>query len=195
MFSSRKLHPISPYLSINKSHRRAHLCSDIRKHINYSARVRNGTAHSWALGKDAIWWNSKCQILLSHGQCDIMMFNIKESSSRRSVLYRALKFNKSEWRNIMSNFYLPIFQIRFEHFSLTVRRNQNVNKRTCQRGCPHGASHHGSKTQHSPHGLQRRRLKTPATANLQQPRFVTPKVRTVDDDGGTRTYRCALDGP
>lgn len=74
-----------------------------------------------------------------------------------------------------------LFQIKFEHFSSSftdaVRRNQNASKRTGHGGCLHGPSCHGSKTQHSSHGLRRRRRKTSATANLQQPRFVTPKVR------------------
>ncbi|XP_018555311.1 glutamate receptor ionotropic, NMDA 2A [Lates calcarifer] len=69
--------------------------------------------------------------------------------------------------------------IKFEHFSSgftdAVRRNQNASKRTGHGGCLHGPSHHGSKTQHSSHGLRRRRRKSSATANLQQPRFVTPK--------------------
>lgn len=79
-------------------------------------------------------------------------------------------------------FYSPFFQIKFEHFSAgltdAVRRNQNASKRTGHGGCLHGPSHHGSKTQHSSHGLRRRRRKSSATANPQQPRFVTPKVRT-----------------
>ncbi|KAK5899253.1 hypothetical protein CesoFtcFv8_008749 [Champsocephalus esox] len=70
--------------------------------------------------------------------------------------------------------------IKFEHFSSgftdAVRRNHNASKRTGHGGCLHGPSDHGSKTQHSSHGLRRRRRKTSATANLQQPRFVTPKV-------------------
>ncbi|TDH15739.1 hypothetical protein EPR50_G00013080 [Perca flavescens] len=69
--------------------------------------------------------------------------------------------------------------IKFEHFSSgftdAVRRNQNASKRTGHGGCLHGPSDHGSKTQHSSHGLRRRRRKTSATANLQQPRFVTTK--------------------
>ncbi len=81
-----------------------------------------------------------------------------------------------------SVFYFPLFQIKFEHFSSgftdAVRRKQNASKRTGHGGCLHGPSHHGSKTQHSSHGLRRRRRKTSATANPQQPRFVTPKVRT-----------------
>lgn len=101
-------------------------------------------------------------------------------------------------------FYFPHFQIKFEHFSsgLTdaVRRNQNASKGTGHGGCLHGPSHHGSKTQHSSHGLRRRRRKPSATANLQQPRFVTPKVRTAAGDGdqgekrsvrATWTGRCA----
>ncbi|KAI3352476.1 hypothetical protein L3Q82_005426 [Scortum barcoo] len=70
--------------------------------------------------------------------------------------------------------------IKFEHFSSgfadAVRRNQNASKRTGHGGCLHGPpSHHGGTTQHSSHGLRRRRRKPSATANLQQPRFVTPK--------------------
>uniref|UniRef100_A0A3Q1BTX9 Glutamate receptor n=1 Tax=Amphiprion ocellaris TaxID=80972 RepID=A0A3Q1BTX9_AMPOC len=69
--------------------------------------------------------------------------------------------------------------IRLEHFSSgftdAVRRNQNASKRTGHGGCLRGPSHHASKTQHSSHGLRRRRRKTSATANLQQPRIVTPK--------------------
>ncbi|KAF7663440.1 hypothetical protein LDENG_00209900 [Lucifuga dentata] len=69
--------------------------------------------------------------------------------------------------------------IKFEHFSSgftdTVRRNQNVSRRTGHGGCLYGPSHHGSETQDSPHGLTRRRRKTSGTANLQQPHFVTPK--------------------
>ncbi|XP_071378966.1 glutamate receptor ionotropic, NMDA 2A [Centroberyx affinis] len=69
--------------------------------------------------------------------------------------------------------------IKFEHFSSglagAVRRTQNVSGRPGHGGCLYGRSHHGSKTQDSPHGLTRRRRKTSATANLQQPRFVTPK--------------------
>lgn len=93
------------------------------------------------------------------------------------------------------------FQIKFEHFSsgLTdaVRRNQNASKRTGHGGCLHGPSHHGSTTQHSSHGLRRRRRKTSATANLQQPRFVTPKVRTAagsGDHGGQRSVGAARTG-
>ncbi|KAI9525406.1 hypothetical protein NQZ68_005952 [Dissostichus eleginoides] len=74
----------------------------------------------------------------------------------------------------------PERSIKFEHFSSgftdAVRRNHNASKRTGHGGCLHGPSDHGSKTQHSSHGLRRRRRKTSATANLQQPRFVTPKV-------------------
>lgn len=97
-------------------------------------------------------------------------------------------------------FYFLVFQTKFEHFSsgLTdaVRRNQNASKRTGHGGCLHGPSHHGSETQRSSHGLRRRRRKTSATANLQQPHFVTPKVRTaaVDGDhwgvGGGRRGQC-----
>lgn len=83
--------------------------------------------------------------------------------------------------NAISNL-SSFFQIKFEHFSSgftdAVRRNQNASKRTGHGGCLHGPSHHGIKTQHSSHGLRRRRRKTSATANLQQPSFVTPKVRT-----------------
>ncbi|KAM7419611.1 hypothetical protein PAMA_016624 [Pampus argenteus] len=65
----------------------------------------------------------------------------------------------------------------FEFWSLTgpVTRNQDASKRTGHGGCLLGASHHGSKTQRSPHGVRRGRRKTSATANLQQTRVVTPK--------------------
>uniref|UniRef100_A0A7N6BRZ4 Glutamate receptor n=1 Tax=Anabas testudineus TaxID=64144 RepID=A0A7N6BRZ4_ANATE len=69
--------------------------------------------------------------------------------------------------------------IKFEHFSSgfidAVRRNHNASKRTGHGGCLHGPSRHGNKTQHASHGLRRRRRKTSATANLQQPRVVTRK--------------------
>lgn len=78
--------------------------------------------------------------------------------------------------------YFLVFQIKFEHFSsgftYAVRRHQNASKRAGHGGCLHLPSHHGGKTQHSSHGLRRRRRKSSATANLQQPSFVTPKVRT-----------------
>lgn len=77
--------------------------------------------------------------------------------------------------------YFLVLQIKFEHFSSgftdAVRRNQNASKRTGHGGCLHRPSDHGSKTQHSSHGLRRRRRKTSRTENLPQPRFVTPKVR------------------
>lgn len=89
-------------------------------------------------------------------------------------------------------FCLFFFQIKFEHFSSgftdAVRRNQNASKRTGDGGCLHGASHHGTKTQHSSHGLRRRRRKSSATATPQKPRFVTPKVRTREGwRGGTHS--------
>uniref|UniRef100_A0A1A8HKQ0 Glutamate receptor n=1 Tax=Nothobranchius korthausae TaxID=1143690 RepID=A0A1A8HKQ0_9TELE len=76
--------------------------------------------------------------------------------------------------------------IKFEHFSFgftnAVRRNRHASKRTGRGGCLHGFSPHRhnnnhNKTQHSPHGLRRRRRKAPTTPQPrpQQPRVVTPK--------------------
>lgn len=90
------------------------------------------------------------------------------------------------------------FQIKFEHFSSgftdAVRRNHNASKRTGHGGCLRGPSHHGNKTQHASHGLRRRRRKTPATANLQQPRVVTRKVRTAAGNGDQMRRGRGVDG-
>ncbi|KAM4603323.1 glutamate receptor ionotropic, NMDA 2A [Polymixia lowei] len=68
--------------------------------------------------------------------------------------------------------------IKFEHFppgvADAVRRPQHVSRRPGHGGRLYGRIRHGSKTEGLSHGLTRRRP-TSATANLPQPRFVTPK--------------------
>lgn len=104
------------------------------------------------------------------------------------VLHRTVKFNKSalfcepQLQLTTIDVFCFVLQIKFEHFSSgftdAVRRNHNASKRTGHGGCLRAPSHHGNTTQHASHGLRRRRRKTSATANLQQPRFVTAKVRS-----------------